>query len=130
MQLDFYLEILLYINKREVFNPVNFSNGRMMQFSIFSNTLERKQSSAIDGVAIFFKATSKVSLQGSGKIPDVREALMKCAIYGARKGRALAIQKIYIDIFFVWRESRSAVVVAVSIANRVQCNRTRLPTSI
>ena len=43
-----------------------------------------------EGVAVFFKATSKDSFQGSGKIPDVREALMTCAMYGARRGRALA----------------------------------------
>ena len=39
----------------------------------------------------FFKATSKDSLQGSGKTPDFREALMTCAIYEARKGRVLVI---------------------------------------
>ena len=64
---------------------------------IFSKTLERKQSSAMgrksvgaDGVAVFLSATSKDSLQGSGKIPDIKEALMVRAKYGARKGSALA----------------------------------------
>ena len=48
-----------------------------------------RKSVGADGVAVFLSATSKDSLQGSGKITDVKEALMIRAKYGARKGRAL-----------------------------------------
>ena len=48
----------------------------------FLQNLEEKTSAmgrnsvGVDGVAVFLSATSKDSLQGSGKIPDFKEALM------------------------------------------------------
>ena len=44
-----------------------------------------------DGVAVFCKASSRDSPQVPRKILNVRDAMMTCAIYGTRKGRALAI---------------------------------------
>ena len=43
-----------------------------------------------DCAADFLRATHIDSFQGSGKIPNVKEALTICAKFGARKGRALA----------------------------------------
>ena len=46
-----------------------------------------RKSVGADGAAVFLGAPSKDSLQGSGKIPDVKEALMIHAKCGARKDK-------------------------------------------